>query len=67
MEGTWDAASKTMTLAGKGVDPSAGTDKMMDVKEVFKIIDDKNQLMEMYGPGPDGNEFKMMEIKYTRK
>jgi hypothetical protein len=24
-------------------------------------------VMEMYGPGPDGKEFKMMEIKMTRK
>lgn len=67
MEGTWDEASKSMTLTGKGVDPSAGNDKLMEMKEIFKIIDDKHQLMEMYCPGPDGKEFKMMEVKFTRK
>jgi hypothetical protein len=31
------------------------------------MVDDNNQIMEMFGPGPDGKEFKMMEIKFTRK
>ncbi|MBC7867505.1 MAG: DUF1579 domain-containing protein [Gloeobacteraceae cyanobacterium ES-bin-316] len=67
LEGTWDEASKTINFAGKGVDPTDGTGKDMAIRETFKVIDDKNQFMEMYGPGPDGKEFKMMEIKYTRK
>ncbi len=65
MEGPWDETSKTITLTGTGVDPTTGKD--MAEKETFKIIDEKTQLMEMYGPGPDGKEFKMMEIKFTRK
>ena len=67
MEGPWDAASKTMTLKGKVVDPTAGNGKEMEIRETFKIIDDNTQMMEMFGLGPDGKEFKMMEIKYTRK
>jgi predicted small secreted protein len=67
LEGTWDEASKTMNLSGNVVDPSAGTGKQMPVRETFKVIDDNTQLMEMYGAGPDGKEFKMMEIKFTRK
>ncbi len=39
----------------------------MEIRETFKIIDDNTQMMEMFGNGPDGKEFKMMEIKYTRK
>jgi hypothetical protein len=39
----------------------------MTLREVFKVIDDKTQMMEMYGPAPDGKEYKMMEIKLTRK
>ncbi len=67
IEGPWDEASKTMSLKGKCIDPGAGPNgKEMDIRESFKIIDDKTQLMEMYGPGPDGKEFKMMEIKLTR-
>jgi hypothetical protein len=64
MEGPWDAASKTMTLKGKMVDPASGEEK--DFKQVIKIIDDNTQLMEMYGPGENGKEFKTMQIKYTR-
>jgi len=67
MEGPWDEASKTITLKGKVVDPVAGNGKQMEIRETFKIIDDNTQMMEMFGNGPDGKEFKMMEIKYTRK
>lgn len=67
MEGPWDEATKTMSLKGKCVDPMRGNGKQMEIREVFKIVDDKTQMMEMYGPGPDGKEFKMMEIKLTKK
>ena len=67
MEGPWDEASKTLTLKGKGVDPTTANGKEIEMRETFKIIDDNTQMMEMFAPGPDGKEFKMMEIKYTRK
>lgn len=67
VEGPWDESTKSMTLKGTSVDPSAGTGKEVPVREVYKIIDDKTHLMEMYGNGPDGKEFKMMEIKYSRQ
>jgi len=62
--GTWDDASKSITFRGKMVDPATGRD--MDFREVFKVVDDNNQIMEMYGPAPDGKEFKTMEIRLTR-
>jgi hypothetical protein len=65
MEGPWDGASKTLTLTGKCMDPMSGQEK--ELREVLKVIDDKTQMMEMYGPAPDGKEFKMMEIKMTKK
>lgn len=67
MEGPWDEATKSMTLTGKCVDPMTGGGKEMELREVFRIIDDKTQTMEMYGPGPDGKEFKMMVLKFTKK
>lgn len=67
LEGPWDESTKSITLQGVCVDPSSGTGKEMAVKEVFKVLDDNTQMLEMYGQGPDGKEFKMMEIKYTRK
>ena len=63
--GTWDDASKKLTLTA--------TTKCMNgqdatIREVFTMIDDNNQTLEMYGPdAKTGNEFKTMEIKYTRK
>jgi len=30
-------------------------------------VDDKTHIFEMYGPGEDGKEFKMMEVTHTRK
>jgi hypothetical protein len=65
LEGPWDEASKSITLKGKTMDPM--TMRETSLKEVVKIVDDNNQLMEMYGPGPDGKEVKTMEIKFTRK
>ena len=66
MEGPWDEATKSMTLAGKMIDPSTGRE--CNMREVFKVIDDNNQLMEMYGPDPKtGKEFKSMTVKLTRK
>jgi len=64
--GTWDDASKSITLTGTMKNPANGHD--CDLKEIFKIIDDNSHVMELYGPDPKtGKEYKMMEIKYTRK
>jgi hypothetical protein len=65
LEGPWDEATKSATMTGKEVDPSIG--KEISIREVFKVVDDNTQIMEMYKPAPDGQEFKTMEIKYTRK
>ena len=66
VEGPWDEATKSTTLTGKMIDPMTGRE--CEFKEVYKIIDDNNQLMEMYGPDPKtGKQCKSMEIKLTRK
>lgn len=64
MEGTWDNATKSMNLKGRVTDPMTGKD--MEVREVFRIIDDNTQLLEMYDTH-DGKEMKSMEIKFTRQ
>ncbi len=66
MEGPWDDATKTLSLAGKVVDPSAGTAAEVNVRETYKVIDENTHVMEMYGM-KDGKEFKNMEIKFVRK
>lgn len=45
-------------------DPVMG--ETMNVKMVTKVIDHNKHVFEMYMAGPDGNEFKSMEIIYTR-
>ncbi|MEO7263904.1 MAG: DUF1579 domain-containing protein [Ferruginibacter sp.] len=65
MEGPWNEATKTLTLAGKCVDPMTGRD--MVLKQTMQAVDNNNQQIEMFGPGPDGKEFKMMEIKLKRQ
>lgn len=64
MEGKWDEATKSINFMGKTVDPMTGKD--MNVREVYKMIDDKNQSMEMYMTH-EGKEYKSMEIKFTKK
>lgn len=65
MSGPWVAATRSVTLTGMMTDP--GTFKETEYKETFTVIDDNTQMMAMYAPGADGKEFKMMEIKYSRK
>lgn len=65
MTGAWDAATKSITLSGMGVDPYSMKEK--ESKEIFTVVDDKTQTMSMYGSGPDGKEFKFMDMTFTRK
>jgi hypothetical protein len=64
MEGTYDASTKTINMKGKMVDPMSG--KEVNVRETLKMIDNDNQLMEMFCE-KNGKEFKNMEIRSTRK
>ena len=65
LEGKYDLKSKTINFSGYTVDPATG--KSVGVREVFKFIDEKNQLLQMYMTTDDGGEFKNMEIKFTKK
>jgi hypothetical protein len=62
-EGTYDEATKTFTYNGMMTDPITAADT--NVKEVIKVIDDDNAMLEMY-VDQGGQEVKTMEIKYTR-
>jgi Protein of unknown function (DUF1579). len=63
MEGTWDKASGTANLKGKSTDPTTG--KEMEIREVFTVVDDDTQKMEMFVT-QNGQEMKTMEIVFTR-
>ena len=66
MKGSYDAATKTFNFTGKQKNPANGLE--CSLREVYKVVDDNTEVMEMYGPDPKtGKEFKMMEMKLTRK
>ncbi len=64
LEGSYDPATKIVTLTGKQTDPITGED--MNIRETMKFIDDNTQLMEMYMT-QKGKEYKSMEVKFSRK
>lgn len=64
MEGTACTDGKIITLSGKHPEPCGG---QMTHRAVWKIIDNNNQVFEMYGAHHGGKEMKHMEIVYTRK
>jgi len=63
--GTCDAAVKVCTYMAEMWDPMSG--KKTSSRSVITWMDDNNFKNEMYGPGPDGKEAKMMEIVAKRK
>ena len=64
MEGNYDAAAKTMYMKGKATDVISGKD--IAVREVFKMIDDNTQTMEMFET-KDGKEMKTMSILLKKR
>ena len=50
----------------KGTAPDMMTGKYVASRSVERMVDEDTILYEMYAPGPDGKEFKSMEITYTR-
>jgi hypothetical protein len=62
--GTCDAAN-VCTFSGDSWDPMSG--KKVNMRSVLSWVDADTFKMVMYGPGPDGKEFQMMEIVAKRK
>jgi Protein of unknown function (DUF1579) len=64
-EGTCDAQGKSCTFIGHWNDPV----KKAPVKArmTTRWTSPTTQIFEMFGPGRDGKEMKMMEITYTKK
>lgn len=53
------------TFAGSWHDPL--TKKEVTARMTTRWTSPDVEVFEMYGPGPDGKEFRMMEITYTRR
>ncbi len=63
--GDCDGAGKVWTMQGEAEFPAAG--QKMTKRSVITVHDHDHHTMEMFFTGPDGNEFKSMEIEYTRQ
>ncbi len=62
--GEVDASGKVWTMFGTMTDPSSGGP--LKKRTVITLTDNDHHTMEMFFTGPDGNEGKMMEIRYER-
>ena len=58
-------AKGVCSFSGEGWDPISG--QKMTMRSVMSWVDEKTFKTEMFGPGPDGKEMKMMEIVATKK
>jgi hypothetical protein len=64
MEGTYDAAKKTISCTSQS--PDATWTKYVPARMVSTLVDANTHKLEMYGPDKSGKEFRCMEITYTR-
>ncbi|HEY1033825.1 MAG TPA: DUF1579 domain-containing protein [Pseudoxanthomonas sp.] len=63
-EGTCDAQ---LSCTYTGTHNDAVTKKPQSSRMTTRWTDKNTEVFEMYGPGPDGKETKMMEITYKRR
>ena len=63
--GSADPSGKTFTYTGEYNDPMTGEAKT--ARSVLKIAGDDKLVFEMYNKGPDGKEYQMLEVTYTRQ
>lgn len=63
-EAIWDPAKKAFTGWMEGPDM---TGTVVKTRTVTEHKDGGTRVMTVYGPGPDGKEFQMMQIVYTKK
>ena len=64
-EGTCDAQGKACTFTGSWNDPIKKTP--VKARMTTRWTSPTTEVFELYGPGKDGQEMKMMEITYTKK
>ena len=62
--GTPDASGQVVNWTGSMMDPATG--KMSAYRMVTRDVDADHHVMEMYVKGPEGKEFKTLEITYER-
>jgi hypothetical protein len=62
-KGKYDESTSSITMNGTMVDPMSKQE--LKIKQILKFLDDDHQFIEMY-IDYNGQEFKSMEIEFTR-
>jgi hypothetical protein len=65
MKGDYEPETKTITLIAEGRDPMTG--QVQKSKHIGRRIDDNTRMFEIYMPGENGEDWKMLEISYKRR
>jgi hypothetical protein len=63
-EGEYNPQTKEMLCHGEFAD--AATGKIQKSHMISRFMSDNHHIFEMWGPGPDGEDVKWMEIEYLR-
>ncbi len=63
--GQYDPVHKTYTMKAEYLDAASG--QLVTARMVTTVVSENEHRFEMFMPGPDGKEFKGMEMVYTRK
>lgn len=63
--GSFDPSGKVLMATGESDDYTTG--KVVAMREKTTIVSNDEHIFEMWSPGPDGKEHKVMEIRYTRR
>jgi len=64
-EGACSSSGKEITLEGRFNDPMTGHSKKF--KWIYRLHSKDQYVLDAYDTGPDGKEFKNMEIVHTRR
>lgn len=62
IRGTYAPATKTMSHVAEGRDPASG--ERFERKSTLRYLDDGTRLLEAYSTTPDGQTWKMMQVRY---
>jgi len=63
--GRFDSEGKTLTLTGEVDDYVRG--RTVAVRDRMTVVSPSELVYETWEPGPDGQDFKVLEVRYTRK
>lgn len=63
--GTPDASGKVITYVGEMHDPMTG--QLKKSRSILRLVSETEMTYEMFDKGPDGKEYRNMEIVYRKK